>query len=236
MARRQAAPKPEELIQKLEEKLDEFKEEIKVKLEEQAKTNEEANTGITEIKEKQEEECNQLKESVETLNGTIGTELGKETERSDEAVEKLRSELSALIDEKIDALKRELTETIEKISEQIAVQEKTNSASLSDFKLNIEGKIENMEKSLKHDIRSITGQIDNESSSNEGTKEQIQTLFARIDDINEKMYEFETNKKNNLIFYGIQGEHRETPTNLMMKVKIQYFFFFIFLALPVFLI
>ena len=57
-----------------------------------------------------------------------------------------------------------------------------------------------------------------ESSNNEGTKEQIETLFARIDDINEKMYEFETNKKNNLIFYGINGEQRETPAKLMMKV------------------
>ena len=53
MARRQAAPKPEELIQKLEEKLDEFKEEIKVQLEEQSNKNEETTSSISDIKEKQ---------------------------------------------------------------------------------------------------------------------------------------------------------------------------------------
>ena len=59
-------------------------------------------------------------------------------------------------------------------------------------------------------------------------------LFARIDDIYEKLYEFEVNKKNNLIFYGIAGEHRETPSDLLLKVRIMtkfkktllYLFFF----------
>ena len=37
--------------------------------------------------------------------------------------------------------------------------------------------------------------------------------------MNEKLYEFETNKKNNLIFYGIAGEARETPPVLMTKVQ-----------------
>jgi hypothetical protein len=51
------------------------------------------------------------------------------------------------------------------------------------LKLNIEEKIETMKKCLKLDI---TGQINVESSNNEGSKEQIETLFARIDDIIEK--------------------------------------------------
>ena len=133
-------------------------------------------------------EHKQLTESVDTLNNKIVTELEKETARCDEAVEK------------IDALKRELMETIEKMSDQAADVEKTNSESLSSLKLNIEDKIETMESNLKQEIRGITGQMNAESSNNMGTKEQIETLFARIDDINEKMYEFETNKKNNLYF------------------------------------
>ena len=36
------------------------------------------------------------------------------------------------------------------------------------------------------------------------------------------MYEFEVNKRNNLIFYGIQAEPRETPSMLLSKVKIIY--------------
>jgi chromosome segregation ATPase len=224
MARRQAPPKPEELIQKLDEKVNEFKEEIGVKLDEQLNSNEVTNSDLNDIKEKQEEENKQLKESVDTLNTKIVAELEQETARCDKAVENSRTELSGLIDEKIDALKGELMETIEKMSEQVAVVEKTNSESLSSLKLSIEEKIENMEKSLKLDIAGITGQMNNESSNNEGTKEQIETLFARIDDINEKMYEFETNKKNNLIFYGVNGEQRETPEKLMMKVLVLLLF------------
>ena len=104
MARRQAAPKPEELIQKLEDKFNEFKEEINVKLDKQLKTNEEIKTDLNELNVKQDEECRELKESVEALKNTIDAEIQKEVERSDEAVEKSRTELSELLDEKLDAL------------------------------------------------------------------------------------------------------------------------------------
>ena len=57
-----------------------------------------------------------------------------------------------------------------------------------------------------------------ESRTGMSTKEQIEQLMTRVDEMNEKLYEFETNKKNNLIFYGIPGETRETPPVLMTKV------------------
>ena len=47
----------------------------------------------------------------------------------------------------------------------------------------------------------------------------LQELAERVDEINEKMYEFEVNKRNNLIFYGIQSESRETPAMLLSKVR-----------------
>ena len=107
------------MIQKLEEKFNEFKEEIGVKLEDQLKTNETTNSELNDIKDKQEEDNKQLKESLDTLNNKIVTDLEKETTRCDEAVENSRTELSGLIDEKIDGLKRELMESIEKMSEQL---------------------------------------------------------------------------------------------------------------------
>jgi hypothetical protein len=53
---------------------------------------------------------------VETLKNKIITELEKESARCDEAMENSRLELSVVIDENIDVLKRELVETIEKMS------------------------------------------------------------------------------------------------------------------------
>ena len=62
-----------------------------------------------------------------------------------------------------------------------------------------------------------------ESRTGLSTKEQIEQLMTRVDEMNEKLYEFETNKKNNLIFYGIPGEVRETPPVLMTKVRLNTF-------------
>ena len=37
--------------------------------------------------------------------------------------------------------------------------------------------------------------------------------------MNEKVYEFEQNKRNNLIFYGLNNEARETPEILIAKIQ-----------------
>ena len=85
--------------------------------------------------------------------------------------------------------------------------------------MNITELLGNINGNFVNNIQNLTGQLESESNFNESTKEQINVLFARIDDIYEKLYEFEVNKKNNLIFYGIAGEHRETPSDLLLKVK-----------------
>ena len=41
-------------------------------------------------------------------------------------------------------------------------------------------------------------------------KERLETMNLMIDEIQEKLYEFEQNKKNNLIFHGILADHPET--------------------------
>ena len=38
-------------------------------------------------------------------------------------------------------------------------------------------------------------------------------------EINEKLYDFEASKRNNLIFYGIAGDTGETPLTLQEKVR-----------------
>lgn len=75
---------------------------------------------------------------------------------------------------------------------------------------------------LENKISKIDNAVASESSVNAGAHEQIQEIIERVDEINEKMYEFEVNKRNNLIFYGIQAEPRETPSMLLSKVQITY--------------
>ena len=69
MSKRQAAPKPEDLIKALEEKFNDFKSEIESRFEDHDKAQEEIRSNIEEIKIKQIEDSTQLKDllQVETL-------------------------------------------------------------------------------------------------------------------------------------------------------------------------
>jgi hypothetical protein len=49
-----------------------------------------------------------------------------------------------------------------------------------------------------------------------GTK--CDSLNTQLDDVQEKMYDFEQNKRNNLIFYGVPGEERENRDDLRIKI------------------
>ena len=51
--------------------------------------------------------------------------------------------------------------------------------------------------------------------------DKLSRVTGDLDRVQEKMYDFEINKKNNLIFYGIPGETRETPPVLMTKVGLK---------------
>ena len=55
--------------------------------------------------------------------------------------------------------------------------------------------------------------LDEKSSSN------LQHMRFLVENIQEKMYEFESNMKNNLILYGISQEERETGEMLSNKVR-----------------
>merc|ERR1711971_296565 len=44
------------------------------------------------------------------------------------------------------------------------------------------------------------------------------SLNNQLDDVQEKMYDFEQNKRNNLIFYGLPGEERESRDDLRIKI------------------
>ena len=41
-------------------------------------------------------------------------------------------------------------------------------------------------------------------------KDRLETMNHILDEMQEKMYDFEQNKKNNLIFHGVVADHPET--------------------------
>ena len=63
-------------------------------------------------------------------------------------------------------------------------------------------------------------------SNDEEVEQKIDTLTEQLDDlkmtmesVHEKMYEHESCKKNNLIFYGVPREDKESSKTLLLKVK-----------------
>ena len=65
MSKRQAPPKPEDLIKALEEKFTDFKSEIESRFEDQDKVQEEIRSNIEEVKNKQLEDTTQLKDLLQ---------------------------------------------------------------------------------------------------------------------------------------------------------------------------
>ena len=49
-------------------------------------------------------------------------------------------------------------------------------------------------------------------------KDRMETMNLMIDEIQEKLYEFEQNKKNNLIFHGILADHPETSDGYLQTI------------------
>ena len=47
----------------------------------------------------------------------------------------------------------------------------------------------------------------------------LDSLSSRVSQMNEKMYDFEQNKRNNLIFYGVPTDLTETSESLAINIQ-----------------
>ena len=72
-------------------------------------------------------------------------------------------------------------------------------------------------------MEELTVKISAASSGSSGTEARIQELVDRVESVQEKMYDFEVNKRNNLLFYGVREDRRETPAELHNKVTSGHF-------------
>ena len=71
--------------------------------------------------------------------------------------------------------------------------------------IDVERKIDLKDEEVDTRIDSLTDQLDE--------------LKTCMETVHEKMYDYESSKKNNLIFYGIPKEDRETTKTLILKIK-----------------
>ena len=71
--------------------------------------------------------------------------------------------------------------------------------------IDVERKIDLKDEEVDNRIDNLTDQLDE--------------LKTCMENVHEKMYDYETSKKNNLIFYGIPKEERESTKTLILKIK-----------------
>ena len=71
--------------------------------------------------------------------------------------------------------------------------------------MDVERKLDEKDEEVDTRIDSLTDQLDELKSS--------------MENVHEKMYDYEASKKNNLIFYGIPKEEKEMAKTLILKIK-----------------
>ena len=82
----------------------------------------------------------------------------------------------------------------------------------------IDDKFANFEKKLDRVSKSLETSRRNKEKDFAAFKDEGNCLIEQISELSEKLLEFEQNKRNNLIFYGIPNDSTETHTTLNQKV------------------
>jgi len=143
---------------------------------------------IAAFKEKFEAYRDETKKSVED----IGSSLEKIRQQDEEilmSVQKQNEDHSKLIQEFVD-----------------------------DFSMKINKKCADLKVEVMAEFDKMAAKLSEETGSSEGCEGQINGVAEVVEDIQDKLIEFEERKRNNLIFYGVKGETRETPAELVNKI------------------
>ena len=229
----------EEVKKKLEEKLQDT--DLKVI------NNEEKNKErFTSLEDKIEELSCFLKDSKEHNNISLNKmqeEINLSQGKQDDLIDKFaklehcveenekekNSEETQMIKEKIEEFTREISFLKDRLQQNSAM-------TMKDF-TEVEMQLEEKDQHLQEILEEINGKFESiEGISDKGNEDamkkignlenvlgNLQESFTEMsnvmENVLEKMYEFESQKKNNLIFYGVTGEDDESSVKLMNKVK-----------------
>ncbi|XP_023325625.1 uncharacterized protein LOC111699245 [Eurytemora carolleeae] len=89
---------------------------------------------------------------------------------------------------------------------------------VKDSKVEYTGKIHELAHVSREQRREYKAKFLDMDTEYTRLKERMETMNQMLDEVQEKLYEFEQNKKNNLIFHGVLAEHPETSDSLNQKV------------------
>ena len=135
--------------------------------------------------------------------------------------------ISGRLNDEIEGLKVELDEQMEGTDNKALIQnideknkefefesEKAVSQKVSCMELAVLEKLRDLSKHLTERERRITERMTKLNENSVKIKKNLNEIVSKMEDIEEGLYEFDWNKKNNLIFYGI----RQDGSDLIDKI------------------
>jgi len=222
----------EEKIQGLEKDLEAQKEESKEKLSSLEKQMSQVTADLSKLKENDKN-----KELSEKLN-QMGTDLDSKLITAESKIsefvntfEKFQSEttqLQATSKQQLDEVEHQV-KSFQSNSEGSVLEVMEDAENLKgsysnldqrvkDIKVEAQGKIQALSTAMKEQRREYKSKFVDMDVEFARMRERLETMNLILDDIQEKMYEFEQNKKNNLILYGITTKHPETSESLRVRI------------------
>ena len=134
------------------------------------------------------------------------------------------------MNDNIDKVRKQIHISIEEYSSKISAKSAKNSYALDELKIlissmekrlnkKIDDKFANLDKKLDRITKGLESSQRNQIQEFRDFKDEGNSLIEKISDISEKLLEFEQNKRNNLIFYGIPNDSKETHSLLNQKVN-----------------
>ena len=133
------------------------------------------------------------------------------------------------INDNLGEVKNHLASKIEEVSSKVLENEKSNKEIHQDLNGSIKGLEDTLIKKIDDKINMLIERQDiifktmeesrqTQNNSVEFFKSDAQDLIEKVNEVSSKIMDFEKNKRNNLILFGIPDDPQESPSSLDAKV------------------
>ena len=206
-------------------------ESFKSKTEEKEATFEEENIELRAKLDYHEIAIKALQNTLETVtekNNDMHSEIRATHKKS---IGDLRQEVFSqvmVVKEVSQGVQEEFNDKLENLTSILNDESSSNKQKIEEIREALDGVDMDIKAKMEETTSSLMSKIHSEVKQNgEGkygidleisvVKDMLETLSNRVSTMNEKMYDFEANKRNNLIFYGIPNESSES---LVVKMQV----------------
>merc|ERR1719210_1730954 len=178
--------------------------------------------------------------AIKALQNTLETVTEKNNDMHSEirathkkSIGDLRQEVFSqvmVVKEVSQGVQEEFNDKLENLTSILNDESSSNKQKIEEIREALDGVDMDIKAKMEETTSSLMSKIHSEVKQNgEGkygidleisvVKDMLEPLSNRVSTMNEKMYDFEANKRNNLIFYGIPNDPNESSESLVVKMQ-----------------